>query len=102
MASWNRIPKIISGQKINVAHTKLAPDLTQGELDTVGNIVAESKKRLYLAWIQTSSWTNLANGATAKAFLSANLDSAARKKVQTVMVQTFNGINTAHDRLPSA
>lgn len=98
MAKWNRIPKIItSNQKINVAHTKLAPAPTSQELDTVGNIVAESKKRLYLAWIQTSSWTALADGATQQAFLSAKLDTNSRKVVQTVMVQTFNGINTTHD-----
>lgn len=98
MSKWNRVPKIInSGQKINVAHTKLAPPLSGQEVETVGNIVSESKKRLYLAWIQTSSWTALANGATQKAFLSANLDPAARKTVQSVMVKTFNGLNTAHD-----
>ncbi|WP_297488020.1 hypothetical protein [Acidocella sp.] len=98
MSKWNRVVKLIgSGQSVNIAHTKVSPGLSNSELETMGNIIQNSKKWLYLAWIQSASWTTLANTAAQKAFLSNNLSSGSRKIIQAAIVKTFNGINTAHD-----
>jgi hypothetical protein len=98
MSKWNRVVKLIgSGQSVNIAHTKVSPGLSKSEIDTVGDIIQNSKKWLYLAWIQTASWTTLADTAAQKAFLSDDVSPGSRKVIQTAIVQTFNGVNTAHD-----